>query len=284
MESKKITVKHYLNKRAKTRIYKNEEFYPLYVQLIVKGQKAQVKSKINEALKIYRSDIDRITHSDENLNNLFSAGFFSDQQLQNIKQSELFPFFHLINDEIKVINQIILLKHPFEVKNFSLSTFSTDYEENIAEISNIIDDRIKANYRKELKGIFLKALDQEDNKEVFKISNYLMHYINWENSFVNFYQVTTEIMPEEIRLIDNLLSNELRISIKAFISFHESINILQRFFEKREMGKLCTLSYLDWQTSVKENVLQKFEKLFGAQKALIYVLSLENILNNPVHP
>ena len=35
MSNKKITVKHYLNKRAKPKIYRKEEFYPLYIQLIV---------------------------------------------------------------------------------------------------------------------------------------------------------------------------------------------------------------------------------------------------------
>jgi len=41
----KITVKHFLNKRLKAKIIDNKEKYPLYVQIIFKGNKAQIKSR-----------------------------------------------------------------------------------------------------------------------------------------------------------------------------------------------------------------------------------------------
>ena len=57
MPSRKITVKHYLNKRAKPRFYKQEEYYPVYIQLIVDAKKAQIKSRINQYLDLYQSEI-----------------------------------------------------------------------------------------------------------------------------------------------------------------------------------------------------------------------------------
>ena len=63
MESRKITVKHYLNKRAKPRLLRKEKYYPLYIQIIVSGKKAQIKSRINEHLKIYKSDIERFVEN-----------------------------------------------------------------------------------------------------------------------------------------------------------------------------------------------------------------------------
>jgi hypothetical protein len=280
MERKKITVKHYLNTRAKEKIYNNEAFYPLYVQIIVKGKKAQIKSKINEFLKIYRSDIDRITNGDARFKELITLGYFSENRLLAFNKAKLFPIYHLLKDEQNFITKVISFSNPFVDKHFTLNNFSREYEKHIAEISNIFDDRIKTWYKNELKAIFLKAIDQEDNRQVFRISNYLIHFINWDNSFFNFYESTYEVMPSELKIVENLLDNELRTAIKAYLAFHTKVNVLKRFFEKRELGKISTLSYLDWQTDIKTFILNEFEKLFGQQKALEYILSLDSILQN----
>ena len=67
IEKRKITVKHYLNLRAKPENLGREKFYPLYIQIIVNGKKAQIKSRIDEYLNIYRSDIERISDKNERL-------------------------------------------------------------------------------------------------------------------------------------------------------------------------------------------------------------------------
>jgi hypothetical protein len=280
MVNRKITVKHYLNKRAKPKFLLKEKFYPLYIQIIVNGKKAQIKSKINEHLKIYRSDVERITKNNQEMNELLMQGYVSDKFFEEIKRARLFPLFHLVNDEVAVITRIITFHKPFTNPDFTLNSFSEDYAKYTEEITQKLDSKIKELYLQELKSQFLKSIDQDENREIFKVTNYLIHYINWENSFSNFYESTFEIIPSEFKLIENLLSNELRTAIKAFMAYHSKVNVLKRFFEKREMGKISTLSYLDWITDIREFVYKEFEGLFGQQKALQYVVSIEELLTS----
>ncbi|MBN1182909.1 MAG: hypothetical protein JXB49_11520 [Bacteroidales bacterium] len=278
MENRKITVKHYLNKRAKAKIFQNERFYPLYIQIIVNARKAQIKSKINEHLSIYRSDIDRISKYNKELNDLLLAGYMSDMLLEKSLTEELFPIFHLLQDEVHVLTKIIRFQDPFNNENFSLSNFSVEYTRHVSEITTVLDENIKKQYLDELNRIFLKSIDHENDKDVFRISNYLIHFINWDNRFINFYEATYEILPSEIKFIENHLAEELATAIKAYKAYHAIINVLKRFFEKRELGKISTLSYLDWVTDIKAFVLKEFEKLFGTPKAIEYVNSLDEIL------
>ena len=182
MDRRKITVKHYLNKRAKPRVYNKEKYYPLYIQIIVSGKKAQIKSKINEHLKIYRSDIERITQQNEELNELLLAGFFTDSLMKSIVKNKTFPLFHLLNDEVQVITRIIKFNNPFDNKDFTLSNFSEQYRVHTTEITWILDNRIKERYLKELKSIFLKTIDEEENRDIFRVVNYFIHFINWSSS------------------------------------------------------------------------------------------------------
>jgi hypothetical protein len=282
VETKKITVKHYLNLRAKAQMHGKESYYPLYVQIIVSGKKAQIKSRINEHLRIYRSDIDRITGHDKSINDLLMEGYFSENLIKLIHKQKIFPIAQLFNDEVEVITRIIRFNKPFDNDQFSLSNFSWEYQKHTMEITSIFDQNIKQWYLNELKGVFLKAIDQEENKEIFRVTNYFIHFINWENSFSNFYENTFEVMPSELKAIENFLSNDLRITIKAFMAYHTKVNILRRFFEKREQGRISTLSYLDWEEDIKDFLLKEFEKIFGEQKALQFTISLDNILTREI--
>ncbi|NJM14310.1 MAG: hypothetical protein HC896_02030 [Bacteroidales bacterium] len=278
----KITVKHYLNKRAKARVYKNEAYYPLYIQIIVAGKKAQVKSKINEHLNIYKSDIGRLTNNDPTFTEMVATGFFSDAILNKLIENKIFPIYYLMEDEKVIIDRIIRLLEPFNNADFNLSTFSNDYQKYTAEISNVLDNTIKAKYLGEVKTLFLKAIDDEENRNLFKISNFLIHFINWENSFSNYYDSTQEILPDEFKAIETKLSKELRKAIRSYMAFHSRVNIVKRFFEKREQGKLSTLSYLDWQTEIKHFIQNEFNEIFGEQKSQDYVDCLDNLLSESV--
>jgi hypothetical protein len=279
MEKRKITVKHYLNMRAKAKTFEREKYYPLYIQIIVNGRKAQIKSRIDEHLKIYRSDIERLTANNETLFALIMDGYFSEKLLTSIAKKKIFPLLQLLEDEVSVLKRIIVYQRPFEDKDFNLVDFGRDYEIHTTEITRIIDDSIKASYRKELKDIFLRTIDLEDNKEVFKIVNYFIHFINWEHTTFNaFYESTYDIMPSELRGVENLLSNELRISIKAYLTYLTKVNIVSRLFERRQTGRISTLSFLDWQTEIKEFLHNEFAGLLGDQMALQYIIGLDNIL------
>jgi hypothetical protein len=283
MHSKKITVKHYLNSRAKPKIYRKEEYYPLYIQLIVDAKKAQIKSRINQYLGLYNSEIEYLTKKDPQLNKLILSGYFTDNLLNKISSEIIFPVANLMEDEIAVITKIIRLQKPFENKLFSLNNFSIEYIKHVTEINDILDSSIKDLYRKVLNEVFLNSVDKEDEKKAFNIANFFIHYINWNNTFSNFYEITYEVIPSELKYIENYLDNVLLTSIKAYLAFHSKVNILKRYMEKQEHGKISTLSYLDWITDIKEFLVKEFTKLFGKKKALEYVNNLDRILDRNIH-
>jgi hypothetical protein len=278
MERKKITVKHYLNLRAKEKKFQKEEYYPLYIQIIVNGKKAQIKSRIHEFLKIYKSDIERITQNNDDFSELLLNGYFSEKFIDNIEKKKIFPLYQLLIDEVSVIKRIISHQRPFDNDNFTLFNFGWEYQVHTTEITKIFDEHIKTLYIKEIREIFLKTIDQDDNREVFKIANYLITYINWNNSFSSIYEATNNILSDELRMLESMMSNELHISIKAYLAYLSKVNIVNRLFERRQEGRITTLSYLDWQTDIKDYVYREFIPLFGEQKSLEYLISLDNIL------
>jgi len=283
MEGKKITVKHYLNQRAKPREYRKDLFYPLYIQIIVDAKKAQIKSRINEHLEIYQSEIDNMTRKNKELDQLILEGYFTEKQIENVYRNETFPLYQLLSDEIDVLKRIIILQKPFENKNFTLQNFSYEYEKHVTEITNILDMHIKEKYRKRLSEIFLDTVDKKEEKRTFNITNFFIHYINWNNTFSNYYEVTYETIPSELKYIENYLEASLLDSIKAFMAYHSKVNLVKRHMEKKEHGKISTLSYLDWITEIKEILRKEFLKIFGKKKADVYVESLDRILDIEIH-
>jgi hypothetical protein len=282
MERKKITVKHYLNLRAKEKLFQKEKYFPLYIQIIVNGKKAQIKSRIHEFLKIYRSDIERITQNNADFYSLILDGYFSEKLIDTIEKRKLFPLAQLLQDEISVLKRIIIHLRPFDNNQFTLFNFGWEYQVHTTEITKIFDNHVKNVYQLELKDIFLKTIDQDDNREIFKTANYFINYLNWNNSFSAIYEETSEIMQRQLKMIENLLSNELLISIKAYIAYLSKVNIVNRLFERRQEGRITTLSYLDWQTDIKQFVYKEFVPLYGEQKALEYQISLDNILQKAI--
>jgi hypothetical protein len=278
MEYKKITVKHYLNERAKPKEYRKEYFYPLYVQIIVDAKKAQIKSRIYEQFGIYESEINQITKKDRELNSLILDGYFNEKQIDKIYNNQIFPLYPLLIDEIEVIKRIIILMRPFENKNFTLNDFSGEYEKHITEITDILDASIKRDYRENLNRIFHDTVDNNDEKRIFNISNYFIHYIGWNYSFNNFYETTFEVIPSELKYVENYLEEELLTAIKAYLAYHSKVNILKRYLDKKEKGLISTLSYLDWLTEIKEFILKEFTSIFGKKKATLYVETLDKIL------
>lgn len=282
MASKKITVKHYLNKRAKPRFYLKEEYYPVYIQLIVDAKKAQIKSRINKYLDLYQSEIRTIHRDEVQLKKLILSGFFTDELFERIVNDKIHPISSLLNDEINVITKIIELQHPFVNENFTLNNFSTDYEKHVTEITDILDNSIKESYRLSLNRIFLESIDREEQKRIFTIVNFFIHYINWDNTFSNFYEITYEVIPSELKLVENYLEPGLLLSIKAYLAYHSKVNILKRHMDKQEQGKISTLSYLDWITYIKDFIVREFTKLLGEKKSIEYVACLDSILDRNI--
>ena len=282
MPNKKITVKHYLNKRAKPRFYQKEEYYPVYIQLIVDAKKAQIKSRINHYLELYQSELKTIHREEVELKKLILSGFFTDELFERIVHDKIHPISSLLNDETNVNTKIIELQHPFDNEMFTLNNFSSDYDKHVTEITDIFDSSIKESYRLNLNRIFLNAIDKEEEKKIFTIVNFFIHYINWDNSFSNFYEITYEVIPSELKMVENYLEEDLLTSIKAYLAYHSKVNILKRYMDKQVQGKISTLSYLDWILYIKDFIMREFSKLLGEKKAIEYISSLDSILNRNI--
>ena len=283
MQSKKITVKHYLNQRAKPKLYRKEEYYPLYIQLIVDAKKAQIKSRLSQYIPLYHSEIEQFAKKDSQLDRLILSGYFTERLYDMIMKEKLFPVAHLLEDEVAVITKIITLQKPFENKQFTLNHFSAEYKKYVTEITEILDNSIKYSYRKNLNSLFLESVDKDENRKTFNIANFFIHYINWNFPFSNFYEITYEVIPSELKYIENHIDQSLLTSIKAYMAYHSKVNIVNRYMDKQEDGRISTLSYLDWITDIKEFVIMEFSKLFGKKKAHEYISSLDRILDRNIH-
>ena len=273
-----ISIEHFLNTKLKPVAYLSGKFYPLFLIIHLDGKKIQIKSRISDHLKIYSSNLERLTEGDKQLAVLFNAGLFSQQWLTVISREKKFPVYPLMADEINVLKEIIVLRKASK-NNITLSKIGLYYENCIKEITDIIDDHIKSAFRKELKTLFLNTIDDNEKKNIFKITDYFIHYINWNHPFYNVYDSTSEIMAGELKKIESHLSRDLRLSIKAYTAFYTYINPLKRFFEKREQGRIATLSYLDWISDIKTLLTRQFVTMVGKKAATQYIGRLDEILS-----
>lgn len=279
----KITVKHYLNKRAKSRTLNGESFYPLYLQIIVAGHKAQLKSKIQEYISGYKGNIEKF-FINKNLSNLVNDGYFSDSLIKRIENEQIFPVFNLFNDEIEIMTAIIVSQQPFRNTSFSLLNISQHYDLYLRDISQILDDAVRKYYLNELKKVFIDSTSKEAERKIFKIANFFIHYINWTNNFCDYYETTYEVLPSEIKHIENYLSEDLKKQIKATLAFRSRANFLKRYLDKTEKGKFPHVNYFDWQSEGKSFLAKEFLKIFGKQKANEYIQSIDLILSREIVP
>jgi hypothetical protein len=272
------SIKHYLNHKINPVIYDNAEFYPLSIAIQVNGKETRIKSRLGEYLKIYAGQVERFTNGNQDLARLFNAGLLSEHWLMVIIKEKKFPVFHLMSDEINVLKKVIEIRFAKKGES-TFSDIGRMYENCVKEITDVIDDFIKSSFREELKALFLKSIDSADKKEIFKIVNYFIHFLNWNHPFYTLYDETSEVMPGELRKVESQLPKDLRLSVKAYTAFYTYINPLKRFFEKREQGRIATLSYLDWQSDIKELLIRQFSNILGKKTAVLYVNRLDEILN-----
>jgi hypothetical protein len=273
-----VSIEHFLNTKLKPVAYLSGKFYPLFLTIHLDGKKIQIKSRINEHLKIYSSNLERLTEGDKQIALLFNSGLFSQQWLTTITRGKKFPVYPLMADEINVLKRIIELRLANNNKS-TLSKIGLYYENYIKEITDIIDDHIKSAFQEELKTLFLNTIDDYEKKDIFKIANYFIHYINWNHPFYNVYDSTSEVMAGELKKIESHLSKDLRLSVKAYTAFYNYINPLKRFFEKREQGRIATLSYLDWNSDIKTLLARQFVTMLGKKAAAQYIRRLDEILS-----
>jgi hypothetical protein len=273
-----LSIRHVLNRKIKPVIYEGGEFYPVIIKVGLNRKESRIKSRLGQYLKIYAGPIERLTKGDQDLARLFNAGLFSDRWFAVITKEKKFPVYQLMSDEINVLKKVIELWSAKKGK-FITSDIARLYENCVREITDVIDDFIKSSFREELKVLFLKSIDSAEKKEIFRIVNYFIHFLDWNHTFYVLYDETSQIMPGELRKIESHLPKDLRLSVRAYTAFYTYINPLKRFFEKREQGKIATLSYLDWQSDIKELLIRQFSSMMGKKTAILYVNRLDEILN-----
>lgn len=283
MKKGKITVKHYLNKRAKSREVNGEFYYPLYLQIIVAGQKAQLKSKIQEYISGYKGNIEKY-FLNRSVSKLICEGYFSESLIQKTENEQIFPLYTLFLDEIQIVSSVIESQQPFKNHSFSLINISRHYDICLKDINVVLDEAVKKYYLNELQRIFINSSNRESERKIFKISNFFIHYINWNNHFGDYYETTYEVLPSEIKYIENYLSGELKKQIKASLAFHSRSNYLIRYLDKTEKGTFPHVNYFDWQRQGKEFIMKEFIKIFGKQKAQEYIQAIDLILTREITP
>jgi hypothetical protein len=131
--------------------------------------------------------------------------------------------------------------------------------------------------------IFRESTKNEDNRRLFKLTNYFLHYLNWDRNFCDYYETTYEVLPSEIKFIENYLSDYLKLQIKAVMAFHSRNNFLRRYMDKTEKGQFPTMNYTDWKNKAREFLSKEFIGIFGRQKALEYIKIIDKILEREIN-
>jgi len=277
-ENGKITVKHYLNKRALPRSFEGNDYYPLYVQIIAAGHKAQIKSKIANHISPYLSILQKTFHSEEFIE-IITCGYYSEKLLSAIYKDRMFPLYSLLEDELTIISGLLHNNKAYKTKNFTLVNFSCLYEVYLKDVIDIMESAVKRLYINEINRIFLESTKHTASRKLFKVANYFIHFINWNNSFTDYYEITYEVLPSEIKFLENHLSDDLKKTIKALMAFHSRYNFLKRTLEKTEKGLFPLINYLDWLKEGRELINKEFMKIFGKQKTIEYLAALDMILS-----
>ena len=280
MAENSVEIQHFLNKKAKPVSYKSEDYYPLYLRISALDKKTIIKGRLDEQLKIYQSALEKYSRGNRQLQKLINAGYLSENSITKINDKQIFPIYNLLNDEIYVLSKLIDYKITNKEKDFELQNLEYEYKIYTNEISDIFDNHIKIQYIEEVKYIFLQSIDKEKEKEkvIFNIANYLIHFINWNNTFYDFYDSTFDLLPNVLKKIENRFSSKLRNNIKAYMAFHSNINQLKRHFEKRELGKISTMTFIDWQTDIKDILAKQLSNFFGNRKTKEYINCLDKII------
>jgi hypothetical protein len=188
----------------------------------------------------------------------------------------------LLADEVQIISHIIKNACFYGANKLSLSDFSRIYDLHLKDIHQILDESIKAFYLRELNKIFLDSTKNKTTRKLFKVCNYFIHYVDWRCPFCDYYESTYEVLPTEIKLLENHLSDDLKKDIKALLSFHSRISYLRRYLDKTSKGRFPNIHYIDWLDEVRDFISRDFIKIFGKQKALEYISSLDIILSKEV--
>lgn len=278
-----LKIEHYLNTSETASPYTADDFYPVELKICYNDRTITIRSKIADYCRLYRGDIKNLIDNQQEQLKHALQGYYTKKFYDQIFTRKLFPIYDLLMDELQLLEKIIVFNQPFDEKNFTAHNVGSEYVRHTTDIAHILDDNIKELYLDEIKGLFVKSIDPKKSKEVFQVSNYFIHFINWEKRFSSFYEMTYEVLPSEIRLLENYLSPEFKSLIKAYMAFQTQVNILKRTFEKKTPGKISTLSWFEWESDIRSFLTRKYEKIFGKTKTKEYIDGLNKVIIDYIH-
>lgn len=122
-----LQIQHYLNKQENVMAYSENEFYPVEVRVTLNNKTINIRSKISEYSRMYRSDIRKITEHNHKVVRYILQGYYTEDFYKRVFKEKLFPLYDLFMDEIDLITRVLDFNKPFDLKNFSPNNFSKEY-------------------------------------------------------------------------------------------------------------------------------------------------------------
>lgn len=278
-----FSIKHTFHLKSKPRTDSGIEYYPLYIEIEAFGKQAMIKSQIHDYLTSYISDLRLSLGNNLEITKLVLQGLFSESLFKQVRQLKSFPLYNLLNDEILLVKNILSELKNRENERFSLEKFSEIYALYSSDITKVLDESIKRDYSRELRNVFEQNLHSSNNPKACKVSNFLLHFIRWDNDFLGIYDNCYEMMPGEVRFVEKYFSKETLHSIRAYMAFQPKINVFKNIFGRQEQGEITRLTYLDW-LQLKELLFVDFEAFFGSRTAKEYIDILHGMLEKQLKP
>lgn len=270
----KITVKHYLNKRAKVKMIGREKFFPLYLQIIVAGHKAQIKSKIQDFIGEYIPLIEK-NFGNRELTGLLEMGYFSQTFLDRVFYENDYPVANLLHNEIDILRKMILENDPFDNSEFSLINFSQQYTVCVTDIDTLLNRNITVKYREQLR----ELNDESQPSEVKKLSSFLMDFVRWDLPFVDFHRAVLEIIPDKMEFLERNFPEALQNQLSAFLSWSHASGLIRKRMAKLEKGLFPGINYYDWKEECKALLHEFLEPQLGKEMTREYI----SLIDRSIH-
>lgn len=257
----------------------NEEYSLL--QLVVEngGKAFYLESLFAKSMKFYLNELKEYSQQNSCSSKLLLNNYIREKDFLTFQKNIELPFGKILRQEILFFEKHIHKKWGSEPSFVDFNEeFRDIYNLYTHDITGYLDDQIKIHYLEGVRNVFIKSTDNEGDKDMFNFSNFLLHFVNWEFSFYDFYETTRDILYGPLKKIESRFSYELNISLKAYLSFRSKSNALLRYIENKEHGKF-TITFIDWEMEVKQVLINEFEKIFGIQKSKDYVYALDRLLS-----
>ncbi len=268
---------HFLDKTETAMLGGQGEFYPVYISVSSGIKNISVLSRIGHFMRPYMSDIESLVDKDLSSSGLMIEGFLTEGLMKRAKTEQVFPLTSLLEQELEIIKKAALREIELNGE-LTDNNFAWSYARYSSDIAEILDRMIKKEFFKELEQVFEKYVNSDSDQKAYKIANYFIHYINWNNSFKDIYERSFEIMPDDIKHIEKYFSPSLSAAVRAYLALLPSLNILRQAYSSRNDGKITNLTYIDWIGKIRNVACEIFIRYYGERQGTEYLDRLDDLL------